>query len=195
MFTHLVRGNWIFCLTPEIKNQAGSQFTHRDINKVLSDFYKVLNSSQLFYGDKKKHVIFFKNSIIFFSRLFQIDLIKQVKATIPPRATFKCEFWLKADLDSFDYHDAFTELYSFFNPLNKSFRGVYLHRFLNYKCIWLKYNIKFLQSGKLCFLGSLLFWNRAITILMQDLYHTRILISKNVSCHLCSLPETRNNQH
>lgn len=63
----------MFCLTSEIKNQAGSQFTHRDINKVLSDFYKVLNSSQLFYGDKKKHVTFFKNSVIFFSRLFRID--------------------------------------------------------------------------------------------------------------------------
>lgn len=54
---HLVRGNKIFCLTPEIKNQAGSQFTHRDINKVFSDFSKVLNSSQLYYGDKKVYYI------------------------------------------------------------------------------------------------------------------------------------------
>lgn len=69
---YLARGNQIFCLTPEIKNQAGSQFTHRDINKVLGDFYKVLNSSQLYYGDKTQHITFFKNSVIF-SRLFQID--------------------------------------------------------------------------------------------------------------------------
>lgn len=57
VLAHLVKGNQIFCLRQEIKNQAGSQFTHRDINKFLSDFYKVLNSSQLYYGDKKAYYI------------------------------------------------------------------------------------------------------------------------------------------
>lgn len=30
VLAHLVEGNQIFSLAPEIKNQAGSQFTHRD---------------------------------------------------------------------------------------------------------------------------------------------------------------------
>jgi len=66
LLAHLLRGNQIFCLTPEIKNQAGIQFTHRDINKALSDFYKVLSSSQSYYDDKNQHITFFKNSGVFF---------------------------------------------------------------------------------------------------------------------------------